>query len=177
MGMDERSQQLISKGIAITLAVLYVLLFVSAIWKYVSTKDITQSTLEIILIVMIPASIAWFARKDESLTIPRMITGEMVFTEADYQSKRKRKRHYFWDSLGFSTVVLVLNLITTFFVEKEWQGLQLFVGLSKTMNMIILFVLEFLMSIIVFYAISYIWEEFNIKRYNRRIQELEDNNE
>ncbi|MGN7300163.1 hypothetical protein [Ferdinandcohnia sp. SAFN-114] len=175
--MDERSQQLISKGIAITLAILYILLFVSAIWKYVSTKDIANSTLEIIFIVMIPASIAWFAGKDESLTIPRMITGEMVPTETDDQSKRKRKRHYLWDSIGFATVVLVLNLLTTFFVEKEWQALQLFVGLSDTMNMIILYILEFLISIIVFYTISYIWEEFNIKRYNRRIQELEDSNE
>jgi hypothetical protein len=39
----------------------------SGFWKYITTKDITNSTIEIIHIVMIPASIAWFARKDESL--------------------------------------------------------------------------------------------------------------
>ena len=66
--MDERSQKFIAKGMAITLALVYLFLIVSCIWKYVITKDITNSTWEIIFIVMIPASIAWFARKDESLT-------------------------------------------------------------------------------------------------------------
>ncbi|WP_077618444.1 hypothetical protein [Bacillus sinesaloumensis] len=172
--MDERSQQLISKGIAITLALLYVALFVSAIWKYVSTKDITNSTLEIILIVMIPASIAWFARKDESLTIPRMMSGETVPTGTDVPSKKARKRHYFWDSLGFALVVLVLNILTTFLLEKDWGSFHFFTGLSDTMSMVILLLIEFLISILVFYAISYMWDEFTIKRYNHKLQELED---
>ena len=65
--MDERNQKFMARGMAITLGLVYLYLLVSSIWKYVSTKDITTITWEIILIVMIPASIAWFARKDESL--------------------------------------------------------------------------------------------------------------
>src|SRR5690606_12266844 len=161
--MDERSQQLVSKGIALTLAILYISLFVSAIWKYVSTGNITNSTWEMILIVMIPALIAWFARKDESLTIPKMITGEVIPTGTDFPSKRMRKRHYFWDSLSFASVVLVLNILTTLFVDNDWHNLQLFSGLSDTMNLILLLLLEFIVSILIFYGISYILEELNIK--------------
>lgn len=175
--MDERSQQLVSRGIAITLAILYISLFVIAIWKYVSTGDMTNSTWEIILIVMIPASIAWFARKDESLIIPKMMSGENIPTDSDGPSKRIRKRHYFLDSFSFALVVLMLNLLTTLFVDKDWQNLQLIPGLNETMNLIVLLLVEFIISILVFYGISYLWEELSIKKYNRRLAELEDNNE
>ena len=73
--MDERSERFIARGMAITLGLVYLYLIVSGIWKYVSTKDITNITWEIILIVMIPVSIGWFARRDESLLIPKMVTG------------------------------------------------------------------------------------------------------
>ncbi|WP_449537678.1 hypothetical protein [Ferdinandcohnia sp. Marseille-Q9671] len=175
--MDERSQNLISRGIAITLALLYVLLFVSAIWKYVSTKNISNSTVELIFIVMIPASIAWFARKDESLTIPKMVSGELLPTDSDSQSKKVRKRYYFWESFGFAVTVLLLTIITTFFIEREWDHLFLFPQLSETMNIVTALFIEFVISVFVFYAISFVWEELTIKCYNRKLQELEDKDE
>jgi hypothetical protein len=175
--MDERSQTMIARGVGITLILLYTALFVSAIWKYVSTKDINNITLEIILIVLIPASIAWFARKDESLTIPKMISGEQVPTDSTEKSKRSRKSHYFWDSFGFAIVVLILTIISTFLIERDWQHLILFPGLSETMNIIMTLCLEFLLSLIVFYGISYVWEEWNIKKYNRKLDELEGKHE
>lgn len=58
--MDERSQRIIAGGMGITLALLYVGLFVLCLWKYITTGDITNSTFELILIILIPASIWWF---------------------------------------------------------------------------------------------------------------------
>src|SRR5699024_8312804 len=107
MKMDERSKLFAMRGMAITLALVYIFFLVSGIWKYVSTKDITNITWEIIFIVMIPASIMWFARKDESLLIPKMITGEHVPTTSDHKSKKSRKVHYFLNSLGFATFILI----------------------------------------------------------------------
>ena len=171
--MDERSQELIARGIAITLVLLYVALFVSAIWKYVSTKDINQITWEIIFIVMIPVSIAWFARKDESLTIPKMVTGENISTSSDELSKNNRKRYYFWESFGFALFVLILNIITTFVIERDWQHLILLPELSETMNIVVVLGFEFLLSILIFFAISYVWAEWSIRKYNRELDNLE----
>ena len=172
--MDERNQKFIARGMAITLGLVYLYLLGSSIWKYVSTKDITTITWEIILIVMIPASIAWFARKDESLMIPKMVTGEQLPTSSDDKSKKRRKRYYFWDSLGLATVFLILTIIGTFFIEKDWQYLLLFPQWSEMTNIIVTLSMEFIISIIVFYAISYVWDEWNIKRYNQKLDELEN---
>ncbi|MEH7234686.1 hypothetical protein [Bacillus sp. JJ1562] len=175
--MDERSQQHIAKGLGITLSILYISLFIFAIWKYVSTKDISSITWELVIIVMIPASIAWFARRDESLTIPKTISGDLIETGLDKKSRTNRKKYYFLDSLGFAFVVLILTIITTFFIEKDWQHLYLFPQMSEAANIIVALSLEFFISLLVFYGISLVWEEFNIKRYNRKLDELEDHNE
>lgn len=172
--MDERNQLMIARGIGITLALIYIGLIASAIWKYVSTQDIANSTWEIIFIVMIPASIAWFARKDESLTIPRMMSGETIPTEPNVEAKRARKSYYLKHSVGFAIAVLILTIISTFVIERDWQHLYLFTEVSPTLNIIIALSLEFLISIIVFFAISYVWEEHSIKKYNRKLDELED---
>ncbi|MEH7177578.1 hypothetical protein [Neobacillus vireti] len=175
--MDERSQNFIARGMAITLGIVYLYLIVSCIWKYISTKDITNSKLEINLIVMIPVLIGWFARKDESLMIPKMVTGELIPTGFDHQSKKRRKRYYFLDSLGLAVVFLILTIIVTFLIEKEWQHLLLFPQWGEQINIIVTLSMEFLISIIVFYAISYVWDEWNVKRYNRKLDALENYHE
>ena len=154
-------------------ALVYLFLVVSCIWKYVITKDITNSTWEILFIVMIPVSIAWFARKDESLLIPKMITGEQLPTESDDLSKKRRKKYYFWDSLGLAFVFLILTIIGTFLIEKNWDYLLLIPEWSEKINIVISLSIEFVISFIVFFVISFVWEELNIKKYNRKLDELE----
>lgn len=177
--MDERSNAVVVKAMALTLILIYVGIFVSCIWKYVSTGDITNSTMEIILIVVIPFAITWFARKDERLTLPKDMTGKLVPTEDNLQSKRLRKRHYFWSALGFATFILILTVITAFFVEKDWQELMLLPipNLPKKMNVIITLTAHFILGIIVYYIIGYILGERSIRKYNRKIDELENNDE
>ena len=106
--------------------------------------------------------------------IPKMVTGEQLPTSSDDQSKKRRKRYYFWDSLGLATVFLILTIIGTFFIEKDWQYLLLFPQWSEMTNIIVTLSMEFIISIIVFYAISYVWDEWNIKRYNQKLDDLEN---
>lgn len=178
--MDERSQKILANGMAITLVILYLGLFVLAIWKYVTTADITNSTWEIILIVMIPASILWFSRKDESLLIPKMITvkaGQEYPTETDDQTKRNRKKLYLLDALGLATVFLILRIVDALFIQKGWDYVNFFPQLSETLNIITYQFLEFVLSVLVFYVIAFVWGEWKIKKYNRKIEELEDDYE
>lgn len=43
---------------------------------------------KILLIIMIPSAIAWFAQKDERIMLPKDITGETMSTGHKYVSKR-----------------------------------------------------------------------------------------
>lgn len=177
--MDERSQKIIAGGMGITLALLYFGLFVFSIWKYVTTADITSITWELILIVMIPASILWFSRKDESLLIPKMsgTTGQELPIENDFETKKKRKKSYIWDSIGLATVFLVLDIVDSLFIQKEWSYFNFLPQLSGTLNIATFLFLEFILSVLVFYAISFIWGEWQIKKYNRKLEELEEDDE
>jgi len=176
--MDERSQKLVARGIVMTMALLYLYLLVSCIWKYVITKDITNSTWELILIVMIPLSIAWFARKDETLLIPKMtLTGQEVPTESDEKTMKTRKRYYFWDSLSLATVFSILTITDSLFIQKSWDYFILFPEWNDKTNIISGLFLEFIISVVVFYAIAFVWGEWKLKRYNRILNELEDNDE
>src|SRR5690606_8179930 len=171
--MDERSEQLVARGMAVTLGLLYVVLFVSCIWKYVTTKDITNSTLELILIVMIPGAIAWFARKDESLLIPTMsTTGKEIPTGTDEKSVKKRKKHYFIDAIGLAFIFLLFTIIDSLFIQKQWDHFSVFPEASESINITASLSLEFLLSIIIFYAIAYVLDEWKVKRYNKRLEEL-----
>lgn len=172
--MDERSQQIIVKAMAITLGLAYLFLFVSCIWKYATTKDITNCTLELILIVLIPVSIAWFARKDESLLIPKMITGNQYPTELDEATKKKRCGYYFLNALWLAGVFLILEILDSLFIQKEWTYFSFFPEANSTANIITTLGLEYVIGVIVFFAIGLVWSEWSIRKYKRKLDELED---
>ncbi|TDM14392.1 hypothetical protein [Macrococcus bovicus] len=109
--MDERSSDNIVKAMGITLAILYLVILFSALYQYISSGDIYRITNELILIVMIPALVAWFGRKDESLMLPRNLQGEPLAESASVEDRQKRKRHYFLESLAFATFCIVASLL------------------------------------------------------------------
>ena len=52
--MDERRLSIGTRAMGMTLAITYLYILIVAISKYVATKDITNSALEIGLLVLIP---------------------------------------------------------------------------------------------------------------------------
>ena len=71
---------------------------------------------------MIPVSIAWFARKDENLTIPKMVTGGQVSTESDDQSKKKKEEILLLGFIRFGNCVFDSHNYWCFF---HWERLGL----------------------------------------------------
>lgn len=175
--MDERRSMIIARGMAITLALIYIALFVACVWKYISTKDITNSTWELIFIVMIPVSILWFSRKDESLMIPRDFFGDTVSTGGSYAERKSRRKQYILDSFLLAVIILVLTVIDSMYIQHNWEHLLLFPALEHNLNIFVALVLELIISLIVFYVIAYMIGEWSVKRYHKKLDELEDNNE
>lgn len=173
--MDERSQQIITKAMALTLGIVYISLFVLAIWKYVTTGDIASITWELIFIMMITTSIVWFSRKDESLLIPKMTTiGKEFPIENNKETKKKRTKIYALDAVGLATIFLILTVLDSIFVQKKWNYMIHFPEWNKTFNIIFTLSLEFIISIIIFFMIAFIWEEWKLRKYHKKMDELED---
>lgn len=177
--MDERSQEIISRAMGITLGLAYFGLLIYCVIKYVVTKDITSITWELMIVIIIPLSITWFARKDESLLIPKMsgTTGKELPTDQNKFTKNIRKKYYLLDSIGLATFFLILTIIDAIFIQKTWEHILFFSHLSQTVNIIITLAIEFVISVIIFYIISYIWEEWKTRKYHKKLAELEDINE
>lgn len=173
--MDERSQKLIAGAMAITLSLVYLFLLVSCIWKYAVTGDITNCTTELVLIILIPAAIGWFARKDESLLIPRMFpTGQELPADQSPPAKKRRKKYYFLNAIGLAAVFLIFSILDALFIQKEWEYFVFSPNWSKTTNIFFTYASEFFLGVIIFFAIGFIWSEWNIRRYHRKLKELED---
>lgn len=175
--MDERSNLFVTRAMGITLGILYLGTIVSCIWKYIVTKDSTNSTLEIILIVAIPVSIGWFARGDESLALPKDLTGTPLSTSQEEVSKKVRKKHYVWHTLAFALFILIMDSIAVFLIEKDFERFLWFPNLSDRINVWIVLALEFLFGFIIFYAIGYLINEQIVRKYNKKIDDLENNDE
>lgn len=177
--MDERQSTIVAKAAASTLALLYIGLIVLAVWKYVVTKDILNSSTEIILLVIIPFAILWFSRKDEALLIPKRFTDQEVPAQLDAPSKRVRKKHYFLSALGLAIAFRSLDIIAVVFIEKNWREALLFniFNVNENLDIGLTIVTEVVTSVIVFYIIGYFIGEWAVKRYNRKLAELENDDE
>jgi len=103
-----------------------------------------------------------------------MITGENVPTTSDHKSKKSRKVHYFLNSLSFATFILIFTILDSLFIQDEWFYFTFFSQLNDPFKIIATFTLEFIIGLIVFYIVNYVWGELSVRRYNRKIDELED---
>lgn len=118
-----------------------------------------------------------FARKDESLTLPKNISGQPLSTEQDKESKKIRKKHYFWHSLGFALFVLVMDGISILLIERDIEQLIYFPNVNDTINVITVLGIEFIISFIIFFIIGHIMDEYAVRKYNKKINELENYDE
>ena len=126
---------------------------------------------------MIPVSITWFARKDKNLMIPKMVTGGDKYRRNRINPKKEGRDITFGIHSVWQLRFLIFTIIGAFFIEKDWDYLLLFPQWSEKMNITVSISMEFVINFIVFYAISFVGEEINIKRYNWKLNELEGNDE
>lgn len=104
-------------------------------------------------------------------------TGHELPTENDIETTQLRNKSYIWDSIGLATVFLFLAVGNSLMIQKDWSYFNLLPQLSETLNIVVSLFLEFILSVLVFYAISFLWGEWQIKKYHRKLEELEDMHE
>lgn len=117
--MDERRQFIVTGAISVIGVLAYIGLLGYSVYKYISTKDITSITTELVFILLIPFMFLWLARKDESLLIPDRLSGKPLPTENDSESKRERRRFYLADSTLFALVMTIFQFIDHLRIQKS----------------------------------------------------------
>ena len=160
--MDERAQQIGTRAATTTLAIAYVFWLGVALSKFIGTGRIETAATEIVFLALTPLVLLWFARQDERLLLPRL--REYADLEELLRPRHvlRRTRRYALEALGFSTSLTVADYLTgdimTLLPLTTWQAWALEIGCGFP----------------VFLIIDTLWNELAIRRYIRKIKELED---
>ena len=164
--MDERAQQIGTRAATKALDIANVLWLGVAFSKFIGTRRIETAATEIVFLALIPFVLLWFARQDERLLLPRL--REYADLEELLRPRHvlRRTRRYALGALGFSTFLTVADYlaerltgdIMTLLPLTTWQAWALQIGCVFP----------------VFLIIDTLWNELAIRRYIRKIKELED---
>ena len=160
--MDERAQQIGTRAATITLAIAYVFWLGVAFSKFIGTGRIETAAAEIVFLALTPFVLLWFARQDEHLLLPRLHEYADLQELLRPRHVLRRTRRYALEALGFSTSLTVADYLTgdimTLLPLTTWQAWALEIGCG----------------FLVFLIIDTLWNELAIRRYIRKIRELED---
>lgn len=160
--MDERAQQIGTRAATITLAIAYVFWLGVAFSKFIGTGRIETAAAEIVFLALTPFVLLWFARQDERLLLPRLQEYADLQELLRPRHVLRRTRRYALEALGFSTSLTVADYLTgdimTLLPLTTWQAWALEIGCG----------------FLVFLIIDTLWNELAIRRYIRKIKELED---
>ena len=160
--MDERAQQIGTRAATTTLAIAYVFWLGVALSKFIGTGRIETAAAEIVFLALTPFVLLWFARQDEHLLLPRLHEYADLQELLRPRHVLRRTRRYALEALGFSTSLTVADYLTgdimTLLPLTTWQAWALEIGCG----------------FLVFLIIDTLWNELAIRRYIRKIKELED---
>ena len=164
--MDEREQQIGTRAATITLAIAYVFWLGVAFSKFIGTRRIETAATEIVFLALIPFVLLWFARQDERLLLPRL--REYADLEELLRPRHvlRRTRRYALGALGFSTFLTVADYLA----ERLTGDIMTLLPLTTWHA----WFLEIGGGFLVFLVIDALWNELAIRRYIRKIKELED---
>lgn len=159
--IDERQRRSIGDVSTIIVIVTILYLLVEITYKYVTTKDILTTSWEIILLLLIGFIYLIGIRSNKEMNLPTSFLGKQLPTDQSNEAKVRRIKAYFIESLASSTAITGLTLFFTF-IEVE-------VKLS-----VIEYISSFLGLMTVYFVLSYLWGEYNIKKYNQYMKSLDN---
>lgn len=172
--MDERQLKIASKSWAATVVITYLYLTVEIIYKHITTKDIANCTWEVVLILLMTAVLIVTQRTDEAVSLPRKLNGTEVSIELNRTGKLARLRHYLIDALiasvAMTLVEVILSKITKTPIGIHFQAY----GQSGLTSWIIGVGIELVILFLISFMLRYIWVEYKVKKYNKQLEQLED---
>lgn len=160
--IDERQERTVGSVSSFIVIITFIYLITEITYKYISTKDILTASWEIVLILLIGTIYTIGMRLEKEINLPTNFLGKKLPIDNSKKSKKSRIKAYLLKSLAFSTAITAITLFFTYFIEVEERlGAIEYVG-------------EFLGLIAVSFVLSYIFGEYNIKKYHKYMESLDN---
>ncbi|HEX3026998.1 MAG TPA: hypothetical protein VHR42_07205 [Clostridia bacterium] len=122
---------------------------------------------EVALILLISA-VLLLARKDRTeILLPRTLSRKLLPTGTTAKAKHTRLKQYFMNSCAYAAIFSVLELL-----YSSGLNVKTLAGISPISTIV-----TFLFLFVLFLAISFLWGEHMVKRYNRICSKLEEESE
>lgn len=167
--MDERQKNNVSLAMAKVLVVLYLLIVVWGLLKFLQNFNIMDCIFELIIAVAVPMLVLILSRnKKRRTTFPMTLAGLAIFPERTKEAKIGRVKAYLLDSLGFSAVMSGIQVIFTLW--NKFQAGTLEFNFDGVLNYGIGLIGEFVLYFAVFFIMDYIMYEHKSKKYCRENQ-------
>lgn len=171
--MDERQHKLGLNTCAAAILVTYIYLLIEIFYKLFFTKNIENCAWEIGLMILISATIIFVGRKDEAILLPKKISGKELPVDLTKDCKKERIKNYFLDSIIFSAAMILISLAAMFIGKIPLDSYFIFSGVSKKLNITLNCFIEFLVLFIISLIIDYSLGEYQVRKYNNKLKDLE----
>lgn len=160
--IDERQQK--SIGVISNFVVIFTMIYllIEITYKYITTKDIATSTWEIVLLILMSVVFSIGMKLNKEINLPTSLLGRILPSDHSKEAKQSRVKTYLLKSVAFGTALTAITIFFTFFIEIEQQ--------LETIE----YVGEFFGLVIIYFVFSYIFGEYNIKKYNRYMENLDN---
>lgn len=174
--MDERQSQITQKSIVFAFVFLIICLFVATIYKIVTTGD---AGWELFAIVGASAVILIARRLMGDVEQPLDYKNRPLPTGNTKPERMARIKNYVVNSTIFGAVFGVMDIVLMLFSENEVSDYKLtqviFPNLSEGLTLAITAVVAFVTMFVVSFVFDYlVGEFFKVRRYNKMIAELEN---
>ena len=165
--MDEKQKSIICSAMAKVLVIVYIIIFIVGISKFIISRSIMSCIFELIFIAAVPVLVFLFSRMTGKVTFPDSIAGLEVRPEGTRKAFRGRIRAYIHDSLLYSVFAAIFIAISDVWQAYRERALA-DSGFSEWMTEIASLLLQFLIFFIVFFALNYCIYEYKANKFREQ---------
>lgn len=175
--MDEREMESVGTAAVIALSVAFLYELGMAFWKFFSSGQVEAASSEIVFLVVVATVFVWvLSRRDESLMLPRVGSDdpdEMLSGKA----RKVRMKRYLLSSAGMAVAFTLMSAFVYFVLRIDpiqEPNLSPDALLANPGLLILIVLADLVAQTLIFFSIYAIWGEHEVRRYVRRVQELEN---
>ncbi|MFT3942246.1 MAG: hypothetical protein QM705_00280 [Ancrocorticia sp.] len=167
--LDERQKLNAGSAAIITLFLVGLGCFGYVVWDFIAHGDITNPT--VLVIMLVTWGLFYLFYQVFGNEAPKTMLGRELETGPSSAERRNRRRSYLWDSL-LSAVFLTGLTAAAMFVEPGVLD-AVPVPLTGGALIVVSLAAEFLITALIFFAISYTMGEVASRSFERKMAKLE----
>lgn len=168
--MDERQKEIVTSAMAKVLAIVYIVILIIGITKLIAYRRIVSCLFELLFIIAVPILVYLFARGQRKARFPMTIAGMEVYPDGTNNALIGRLKAYMLDSLQFGGVIALFIGISD--IWRDYRGGHL-THLGSWLDAIGSMLVQFLIYVIVFFALDYLLYEYKARKYREQQRQKE----